>query len=70
MSVYMEVQPLIMQKRMEEMEKLNPVLADTNTTETVPEGIQTNHVNSTESEAQITSPAETSPADPKPQVPS
>ncbi len=34
MSVYMEVQPLIVQKRVEEMEKLNPPPA---VTETIPE---------------------------------
>ncbi|XP_057371047.1 mitochondrial import inner membrane translocase subunit Tim10 B-like [Daphnia carinata] len=38
MSVYMEVQPLIMQKRMEEMEKLNPP-----TSESVPESVDTSN---------------------------
>ena len=64
MSVYMEVQPLIVQKRMEEMEKLNPVqLADM--AETGPEVIQRN----IETEPQIISP-ETLPAssEPQPQV--
>ncbi|KAI9565569.1 hypothetical protein GHT06_009361 [Daphnia sinensis] len=36
MSVYMEVQPLIVQKRIEEMEKLNPPA-----TESVPESVVT-----------------------------
>ena len=39
MSVYMEVQPLIVQKRVEEMEKLNPPI-----TPTVPEVIEINSV--------------------------
>lgn len=38
MSVYMEVQPLIVQKRIEEMEKLNPPAV-----ETVPESIETSN---------------------------
>ncbi|XP_032778372.2 mitochondrial import inner membrane translocase subunit Tim10 B [Daphnia magna] len=38
MSVYMEVQPLIVQKRIEEMEKLNPPA-----TENVPESVETSN---------------------------
>ena len=53
MSVYMEVQPLIVQKRMEEMEKLNPAPpTDISVTEPMPEVIQTNN----EAEPQIISP--------------
>lgn len=52
MSVYMEVQPLIVQKRVEEMEKLNPPI-----TPTVPEVTEINSVvqtaTLTETEPQI-----------------
>lgn len=41
MSVYMEVQPLIVQKRVEEMEKLNPPQA---VAETIPEVAEINTV--------------------------
>lgn len=41
MSVYMEVQPLIVQKRVEEMEKLNPPPA---VAETIPEVAEINTV--------------------------
>ena len=48
MSVYMEVQPLIVQKRVEEMEKLNPVV-----TQTIPEVTEINTVVNAETEQQV-----------------
>jgi import inner membrane translocase subunit TIM10B len=48
MSLYMEVQPLIVQKRVEEMEKLNPVV-----TQTIPEVTEINTVVNAETEQQV-----------------